>query len=69
VTGAAGISAADYVRAYPNQIPAVVAVEMCSLTLQKDDVSELGSVPNIGDKPIEKTGEIIHVRDHRRRLR
>ena len=40
VAGAAGIArAADYVKAYPNQVAAVVAVELCSLTLQKDDLS------------------------------
>jgi alkylresorcinol/alkylpyrone synthase len=40
VAGAAGIArAADYVRAYPNQAAAVVAVELCSLTLQRDDLS------------------------------
>jgi alkylresorcinol/alkylpyrone synthase len=40
VAGAAGISqAADYVRAYPDRIAALVSVELCSLTLQRDDVS------------------------------
>jgi alkylresorcinol/alkylpyrone synthase len=40
VAGAAGIArAADYVRAYPKQVAAVLAVELCSLTLQQDDVS------------------------------
>ena len=40
VGGAAGIArAADYVRAYPNQIAALVSVETCSLTLQRDDTS------------------------------
>ena len=40
VGGAAGISrAADYVRAYPDQIALVLSVELCSLTLQRDDVS------------------------------
>jgi alkylresorcinol/alkylpyrone synthase len=40
VAGAAGIArAADYVRAYPDQVAALVAVELCSLTWQKDDVS------------------------------
>src|SRR5436305_2569010 len=37
VGGAACISrAADYVRAYPKQVAAVLAVELCSLTLQHD---------------------------------
>jgi alkylresorcinol/alkylpyrone synthase len=40
VAGAAGISrAADYVRAYPDQVAIVLAVELCSLTLQRDDMS------------------------------
>ncbi|HEY7337147.1 MAG TPA: 3-oxoacyl-[acyl-carrier-protein] synthase III C-terminal domain-containing protein [Bryobacteraceae bacterium] len=40
VGGAAGISrAADYVRAYPDQIAVVLSVELCSLTLQRDDLS------------------------------
>lgn len=40
VAGAACVSrAADYVKAYPDQIAAVIAVELCSLTLQKDDLS------------------------------
>ena len=40
VGGAAGIArAADYVRAYPGHIAVLLSVELCSLTLQKDDVS------------------------------
>ena len=40
VAGAAGIArAADYVRAYPEQAAIVLAVELCSLTLQRDDLS------------------------------
>ncbi len=40
VAGAAGISrAADYVRAYPGQIAVVLSVELCSLTLQREDLS------------------------------
>ena len=40
VAGAAGIArAADYVRAFPGQIAAVLAVELCSLTWQRDDLS------------------------------
>lgn len=40
VAGAAGVArAADYVKAYPNQVAAVIAVELCSLTLQHDDLS------------------------------
>src|SRR6202162_1905233 len=40
VAGAAGIArAADYVRGYPDHVAAVLAVELCSLTLQRDDFS------------------------------
>jgi alkylresorcinol/alkylpyrone synthase len=40
VAGAAAISrAADYVRAYPDQVAVVLSVELCSLTLQREDVS------------------------------
>ena len=40
VAGAAGIArAADYVRAYPDQAAAIVSVELCSLTLQREDLS------------------------------
>lgn len=40
VAGAAGIArAADYVRAYPSQVAAVLSVELCSLTLQQEDIS------------------------------
>jgi alkylresorcinol/alkylpyrone synthase len=40
VAGASAISrAADYVRAYPDQTALVLSVELCSLTLQREDVS------------------------------
>ena len=40
VAGAAGLArAADYVRAFPDQTAAVLSVELCSLTWQRDDVS------------------------------
>jgi len=40
VAGAAGIArAADYVQAYPTQAAALVSVELCSLTLQREDLS------------------------------
>jgi len=40
VAGAAGLSrAADYVRAFPDQIAVALAVELCSLTWQRDDIS------------------------------
>jgi len=40
VAGAAAISrAADYVRAYPGQAAVVLSVELCSLTLQREDIS------------------------------
>ena len=40
VAGAAGISrAADYVRAFPDEAAAVISVELCSLTWQREDLS------------------------------
>jgi alkylresorcinol/alkylpyrone synthase len=40
VAGAAGISrAADYVRGFPDQAAALLSIELCSLTLQRDDIS------------------------------
>ena len=39
--GAAGLSRAfEYCRAFPNEKVLVIAVELCSLTFQKDDVSK-----------------------------
>ena len=44
VAGAAGLArAADYVRAFPDQIAVLVSVELCSLTWQRDDLS----IPNL----------------------
>jgi alkylresorcinol/alkylpyrone synthase len=38
--GSAGLArAADYLRAFPDQIAALVSVELCSLTVQRDDAS------------------------------
>lgn len=40
VAGAAGLSlASSYVRAYPEQVAVLLAVELCSLTIQRDDLS------------------------------
>ncbi|MBV9938551.1 MAG: type III polyketide synthase [Acidobacteriaceae bacterium] len=40
VAGAAGIArAADYVKAYPSQAALLLSVELCSLTIQPDDLS------------------------------
>jgi alkylresorcinol/alkylpyrone synthase len=40
VAGAAGIArVADYVRAWPDQHAALLSIELCSLTTQKDDLS------------------------------
>ncbi len=44
LAGAAGIArAADYVRAYPDQVALLLSVELCSLTLQSEDLS----IPNL----------------------
>ena len=40
VAGAAGIArAADYVKAYPAELAVLLSVELCSLTIQKEDLS------------------------------
>lgn len=40
VAGAVGLTrAADYVLAYPGQVAVLLSVEICSLTLRKDDLS------------------------------
>jgi alkylresorcinol/alkylpyrone synthase len=40
VAGAAGLArAADYVRAYPDQVAILLSVELCSLTFQRQDVT------------------------------
>ncbi len=45
VGGAAGLArAADYVRAYTTESAAVLAVELCSLTFQRDDVSVVNQI-------------------------
>ncbi len=44
VAGAAGLArAADYVRAFPDRVAVLLSVELCSLTLQREDLS----VPNL----------------------
>ncbi len=44
VAGAAGVArAADYVRAYPERVAILLSVELCSLTLQRQDLS----IPNL----------------------
>lgn len=44
LAGAAGVArAADYVRAFPEDVAVVLAVELCSLTLQAEDLS----IPNL----------------------
>jgi alkylresorcinol/alkylpyrone synthase len=52
VAGAAGLArAADYVRAYPDQVAVLLSVELCSLTWQRDDrsVANLISAGLFGD--------------------
>ncbi len=44
VAGAAGVARlADYLAGHPGEVAVLVAVELCSLTVQRDDVS----VPNL----------------------
>ena len=45
VAGAAGIArAADYVRAYPDEVAVLLSVELCSLTLQREDLSVVNMI-------------------------
>ncbi len=45
VGGALGLTrAADYARAYPDQVAALVSVELCSLTIQRDDLSTVNMI-------------------------
>jgi len=44
VAGAAGVArAADYARAFPEEVAVILSVELCSLTLQRRDLS----IPNL----------------------
>ena len=44
VAGAAGVArCADYVRGYPDEVAVLLSVELCSLTLQRGDLS----IPNL----------------------
>src|SRR5439155_17153859 len=44
VAGAAGVArAADYLRGHPGEVALLLSVELCSLTLQRDDLS----IPNL----------------------
>jgi alkylresorcinol/alkylpyrone synthase len=44
LAGAAGVArAADYVRGYPDQVAVLLSVELCSLTVQAEDLS----IPNL----------------------
>lgn len=65
VAGAAGIArAADYVRAYPSQAAALVSVELCSLTIQKEDLSVANLISSglfaDGAAAVIVTGDEIH---------
>ena len=45
VGGAIGLTrAADYVLAYPKQVAAILSVELCSLTIQRDDLSTVNMI-------------------------
>jgi alkylresorcinol/alkylpyrone synthase len=71
VGGAAGISrAADYVKAYPDQVAVLISVELCSFTLQRDDYSIANQISAglfgdgaaavvIGGDQVESTGPEI----------
>ena len=45
VGGAIGLTrAADYVLAYPKQVAVILSVELCSLTIQRDDLSTVNMI-------------------------
>lgn len=65
VAGAAGIArAADYVRAYPRQAAALVSVELCSLTIQREDLSVANLISSglfaDGSAAVVVTGDEVH---------
>lgn len=65
VAGAAGIArAADYVRAYPAQSAALVSVELCSLTIQREDLSVANLISSglfaDGSAAVVVTGDAVH---------
>src|SRR5579863_2155137 len=65
VAGAAGIArAADYVRAYPKRAAALVSVELCSLTIQREDLSVANLISSglfaDGAAAVIVTGEDLH---------
>src|SRR5579863_4127352 len=65
VAGAAGIArASDYVRAYPKQAAALVSVELCSLTIQREDLSVANLISSglfaDGSAAVIVTGEDLH---------
>ncbi len=65
VAGAAGVArAADYVKAYPGQVAVLVSVELCSLTLQREDLS----IPNLISSGLFGDGAaaVVVVGDERR---
>lgn len=69
VAGAAGIArAADYVRAYPSQAAALVSVELCSLTIQRDDLSVANLISSglfaDGSAAVIVTGDDLNATGH-----
>lgn len=70
VAGAAGIArASDYVRAYPKQAAALVSVELCSLTLQRGDLSVANLISSglfaDGSAAVIVTGAEFEAPEHR----
>jgi alkylresorcinol/alkylpyrone synthase len=64
LAGAAGVArAADYLRGFPDQVAVVLSVELCSLTLQRKDLS----IPNIIASGLFGDGAaaVVLVGDHR----
>ena len=67
VAGAAGIArAADYLRGHPDDVVVLVSVELCSLTVQRDDASMANLVASglFGDG----SAAVVMVGEHRARV-
>jgi len=66
VAGAAGIArAADYLKAFPDDVAVLLSVELCSLTLQREDLS----IPNLIASGLFGDGGAAVVLTGRRRTR
>ena len=68
VAGAAGVARMhDYLRAFPDQVAALLAVELCSLTIQRNDhsIANLVATCLFGDGAAAVIGAGAHARSQR----